>query len=249
MLPERGGFAPCGDGERPAASNHYNRGRGFGFAVKRNAIVLLMMVTGLGLMIWAGVENYSARQQDDVKVQSLEAELHQIETQADSAHVGTDATQAPDTPLLGEQAPDFTLTSLDGKKVSLKSYRGKAVIVDFWATWCGPCRVEIPWFEDFRQQYGPQGLAVLGVSTDQLDDSDPAKAHQVVTDFAKQIHMNYPVLMATDSVEQQYGGISALPTTFFINRSGQVVASTIGLAPHSVIEADIKKALGTGGNA
>ncbi len=208
-----------------------------------------MMVTGLGLMIWAGLENYSARRQEEAKVKGLEAELHQVETQADSANIGTDATSAPDTPLLGEQAPGFTLTSLDGRQISLKSYRGKAVIVDFWATWCGPCRVEIPWFEDFSKQYGPQGLTVLGVSTDPLDDNDPAKAHQAVSDFAKQIHMNYPILMATGGVEQQYGGINALPTTFFINRSGQVVASTIGLAPHSVIEADIKKALGTGGNA
>jgi len=207
------------------------------------------MIVGLGLMIWAGVENYRARQQEEAKVKALQATLNAIETEANSANIGTDSSSAPDTPLLGEQAPDFTLTALDGKQVSLKSYRGKAVIVDFWATWCGPCRVEIPWFEDFSKQYAAQGLAVLGVSTDPLDDDNPAKAHKAVSDFASQIHMNYPILMATNAVQQRYGGIDALPTTFFIDRSGKVVASTIGLAPHDVIEADIKKALGSGGNA
>src|ERR1700746_771323 len=91
----------------------------------------------------------------------------------------------------GVPAPDFELTSLDGKRVKLSDYRGKAVLLNFWATWCGPCKEEIPWFIDFEKQYGSQGLVVLGVAMD-----DDGKAS--VTKFARDMKMDYTVLLGND---------------------------------------------------
>ncbi|MGC2546919.1 MAG: TlpA disulfide reductase family protein, partial [Silvibacterium sp.] len=148
--------------------------------------------------------------------------------------------------------PSFTLKDTSGHKVSLSDYKGKAVIVDFWATWCAPCKIEIPWLEQFHNQYASQGLEILGISEDDLDPEDKAKLlqeKQGIANKAAQLKINYPVLIDDASVSTPYGGIDGLPTTFFIDRSGKVVASTVGLASRDMIEADIKKALGSGGQS
>lgn len=218
--------------------------------MKRNGIIVLLLVVGLGLMIWAGIENYTARQKEMTKIQALEAELSAAEGQTNGSNggaaSGADNSFAPESPLLNEQAPNFTLTSIDGKKISLASYRGKALIVDFWATWCGPCRMEIPWFISLKKQYAGKGLAVVGIATDAVDDGNPQQATKTIQNFATKMQMNYPVLLATNAVQQAYGGIDSLPTTFYINRKGVVVASTVGVPPHDVVVANIQKALSSG---
>lgn len=140
---------------------------------------------------------------------------------------------------IGSTAPDFTLTTLDGKKVKLSDYRGKAVLLNFWATWCGPCKVEIPWFMDLEKEYGPQGLVVLGVS---MDDDGPTKVAQ----FAKEMKIDYTVVMGNDDVADEYGGVAGLPTTFYVDRSGKIVKKVAGLVSHSEIEDGIKAALASG---
>lgn len=219
--------------------------------MKRNVIVLVMMVAGVSLMVWAGIENYRAHQQEQAKVKSLQAALSAAEAQATGSSQDDGNSGMPDQePLLGQQAPNFTLVDLHGNKVSLADYRGKAVVVDFWATWCGPCRMEIPWLVDFNKKYASQGLTVLGIATDTIDSNTGEQNPQTaIAKFAQQHNMNYPILLANLKVANQYGGIDSIPTTFFINRSGKVVASTVGLAPQSDIEADIQKALSTGGTA
>ena len=136
----------------------------------------------------------------------------------------------------GVQAPDFELASLDGKKVKLSDYRGKAVVLNFWATWCPPCKVEMPWFVDLQKQYGDEGLTVLGVA---MDDSDPQKIAQ----FASEMGVNYQVLLGTDKVSEQYGNVDFLPTTFYIDRKGRIVGKAAGLLSRSEIENDAKRAL------
>ena len=111
----------------------------------------------------------------------------------------------------GALAPDFELTTLDGKRVKLSDYRGKAVLLNFWATWCSPCKVEMPWFVDMQNRYGNDGLVILGVA---MDDSDTPKIAQ----FASEMGVNYPVLLGTDKVSEEYGNV-LVPTYQFLYRS------------------------------
>ena len=128
-------------------------------------------------------------------------------------------------------APDFTLPLIDGGQLRLSSYRGKVVLLDFWATWCVPCREETPHFVELQQKYGGQGLQIIGVSMD--DSSDP------VHTFYQQFHMNYPVVMGTADVGGAYGGVLGLPIAFLIDREGRIYAKHIGATDAAVFDKDI----------
>ena len=135
-------------------------------------------------------------------------------------------------------APDFTLETLDGKNMKLSDLRGKAVLLNFWATWCGPCKIETPWLVELQNQYGPQGLQIIGVEAGDDGKDDIAK-------FVKEMGINYPILLGKEAVGDAYGGIPALPETFFIGRDGKIVDKTMGLHGRGEIEDSIKKALDT----
>lgn len=130
-------------------------------------------------------------------------------------------------------APEFTLKDADGKMVKLSDYKGKVVLLNFWATWCGPCKIEIPWFKEFETNYKNKGFAVLGVSMD--DDGWDA-----VRPYIQQQAVNYRVLMGTEPVGALYGGVESLPTTFLIDRKGRIAATHIGLVSKSVYVNDLK---------
>jgi thiol-disulfide isomerase/thioredoxin len=135
-------------------------------------------------------------------------------------------------------APDFTLETLDGKSMSLSELRGKAVLLNFWATWCGPCKIETPWLVELQKEYGSQGLQVIGVAMDDSGKDDIAK-------FAQEMGVNYPVLLGKEAVGEEYGGVPALPESFFIGRDGKIVDRIIGLKGRGDIEEAIRKALNT----
>jgi thiol-disulfide isomerase/thioredoxin len=135
-------------------------------------------------------------------------------------------------------APDFSLESLDGKTMRLSDFRGKAVLLNFWATWCGPCKIEMPWFVDLQKQYGSQGLQIVGVAMDDASKEDIAK-------FAKDMGVNYPILIGKESVGDEYGGVPALPESFLITRDGKIIDKIIGLRGKAEIEDAVKKALDT----
>ncbi len=135
-------------------------------------------------------------------------------------------------------APDFSLESLDGGTMRLSDLRGKAVLLNFWATWCGPCKIEMPWFVDLQNQYRAQGLQIVGVAMDDASKADIKK-------FAQDMGVNYPILIGKEAVGDQYGGVPALPETFLIGRDGKIVDKIIGLRGKSEIEDSIKKALDT----
>lgn len=135
-------------------------------------------------------------------------------------------------------APDFTLESLDGKTMKLSDFRGKAVLLNFWATWCGPCKIEMPWFVELQNQYAAQGFQIVGVAMDDASKEDIGK-------FAKDMGVNYPILIGKESVGDQYGGVPALPESFLIGRDGKIVDKIIGLRGKAEIEDAIKKAINT----
>jgi len=135
-----------------------------------------------------------------------------------------------------KKAPDFELKDVSGKAVRLSDYRGKVVLLDFWATWCGPCNIEIPWFEDFQRKYKDRGFEVLGVSM----DDDGWKA---ITPFVAEKKINYRIVLGDDMTGDQYGGVEALPTTFVIDRDGRIASVHVGLANRKDFEDAIEKLL------
>lgn len=180
---------------------------------KRNALVVLVVIAVVALMLWVGVR----------------------QSRSGSPFAGA-------TPIMevGKTAPDFALSTLDGQTVHLSDYRGKAVVLNFWATWCDPCKIEMPWLVDLQKQYGPQGLQVVGVA---MDDS----GRDAIQKFAHEMGVNYVVLQGKNAVGDAYGA-TGYPTTVYIDRSGKVVNKILGLVSKSEIEDNIKQSLAGGGS-
>ncbi|MGH9557257.1 MAG: TlpA family protein disulfide reductase [Terriglobales bacterium] len=181
--------------------------------MNRNALVLVVVALAVGLMLYTG-------------------------SRMQSSSIG------PATPgrlsgqnVRGLVAPDFELQRLDGSTLKLSSLRGKAVVLNFWATYCGPCKIEMPWLTEFQKQYGPQGVEVIGVAM------DPESGR--VPDFVKEVGADYTILIGTEDVGDAYGGVQFLPATFYIDREGKVVDRVFGLVSRSEIEDNIKRSLGT----
>jgi cytochrome c biogenesis protein CcmG/thiol:disulfide interchange protein DsbE len=135
-------------------------------------------------------------------------------------------------------ATDFSLTDLSGHPLTLSQYRGTVVLLDFWATWCEPCRQEIPHFIDLQNKYGSQGVQIIGISMD--DDPQP------VRDFYQEFKMNYPVVMGTAKVAEQYGGVLGLPVAFVIGRNGRIYSKHVGAADLKALEKEITGLLQNG---
>jgi peroxiredoxin len=137
---------------------------------------------------------------------------------------------------VGSPAPEFTLADLNGNQVASSSLRGKVVILDFWATWCPPCREEIPHFVSLQSKYRGQGLQIVGVSLDAGGAKD-------VKPFADEHDVNYTMLIGNEDIARTYGNIYAIPTTFVLDRSGKIVQRFVGFTAPEVIEATIKPLL------
>jgi len=136
--------------------------------------------------------------------------------------------QAPTATASGTSVPDFTVTTIDGKKLSLSEYKGKVVLLDFWATWCTPCREEIPHFVEMQNQYGARGFQVIGISMD--DDDGPVKK------FYEEFKMNYPVAVGDDKLAEKFGGVLGLPVNFLIDREGRIHAKYLGATDYNTID-------------
>jgi thiol-disulfide isomerase/thioredoxin len=195
--------------------------------LNRNVIVVLCVVVAITALLLVGKRATKPPDSASAAV-------------AGSGQTAQGPIQSAGDPPKGSMAPAFALTSIpDGKSVPLASFRGKAVLLNFWATWCGPCKIEMPWLVDLQKKYGPQGLQIVGVAMDDTSSKE-------IADFAHKMGVNYVVLKGTEKVGDLYGGIDRLPLTYYLDRSGKVVDETVGLAGESVIEDAIKKALQQG---
>jgi len=213
--------------------------------VKRNVLVVVIVVFVLGLLSIAGWANWQNRVHAALRQQAM---ANQAVLVADNAP-GGDGGLHMSSPLVGKPAPNFTLTNLKGDKVSLANYKGKAVQINFWATWCAPCKIETPWLVELEKQYAPKGFEILGVSFDDLDKDDPKLLAKEKIDIAKsvqQLGISYPVLLDGDSIAKPYGDSDVYPTSYFIDRTGTVVAASFGLTSKDDLEGNIRKALGEG---
>jgi peroxiredoxin len=176
----------------------------------RNFIVLLVVIAVVAGMLFTAA-HYA----------------HKSKTGYDAALLGGD--------VRGMQAPDFDLKTLDGKEVKLSDYRGKAVLVNFWATWCDPCKIEMPWIIDLQNKYRGQGFEVIGIA---MDDSGP----DAIRRFAQAMGVNYTILQGKNAVGDAYGA-TGYPMSVYIDREGHVVDRVMGLVGKSEIEDHIEAAL------
>jgi thiol-disulfide isomerase/thioredoxin len=208
--------------------------------LKRNTIVLGITLLILATFAWAGWANWENRKQA--------AEKRAAALKADLAAASNPEAPYTQSPLLGKQAPAFTLQDLSGKQVSLDAYKGKALLINFWATWCGPCKLETPWLVELRNEYASKGFEILGVDSED-DDVTPsdkpawAKDKAAVVQFVQEEHMPYPVLLDGDSITQAYGPFDAMPMSFFVDRSGKVISTQMGITSKDDMEMKIKQTL------
>lgn len=196
--------------------------------MKRYALVLGVMVLGISMMLWAGWHNLRERRLAMQRAQ----ENHVALTPAPGGGQSSDDASEPH--LRGRAAPAFSLVTLDGKKISLSDYKGRPVLINFWATWCAPCKVEMPWFEQFHSQYAAQGLEILGIAEDDVGKDEIARA-------AKKTGVTYPILLTDGTMAKKYGGLDYFPTSFYVDRRGVVIEETAGLGSKDQVEANIRK--------
>ncbi len=138
---------------------------------------------------------------------------------------------------IGSRLPDFLVKDLQGREISSTDLRGKVVLIDFWATWCQPCKKEMPGYQKLIGRYGPRGFAVVGLKFDTMRDAeDPVL-------FAKKLGIRYPLAVATDDLKQKFGGIIGLPTTMLYDRKGVLRKKIIGFEYTDAIESELKPLL------
>jgi thiol-disulfide isomerase/thioredoxin len=201
--------------------------------VKRNGLVFGVMVVGIALLLWAGWHNLRER-----RLAMQKAQENHVVLQKDGDAVSTDVDKPK---LVGKQAPGFTLMTLDGKKVSMSDFKGRPVLVNFWGTYCGPCKVEMPWLEEFRTKYAADKLEVLGLVY------DVEIGNETIGKEVKKLGVTYPILLTDPKVQAVYLSDSeVLPMSFYVNKNGVVVEETAGLGGKDEVEAHIKKTIASG---
>ena len=202
--------------------------------LQKLTLVLLVIVALIGCGAGADTTDNSAGGTPAVASSSQEAASDDF-AKADARNADK-SVPAVDTSQL-KSAPSWALADLAGEAMTSDELRGKVVLVDFWATWCGPCRKSIPHLIDLHNEYKDQGLEVVGVSLDQ-------KGPSVVIPFVEKYKITYPVVMGTQKVVQDFGGVRGIPTAFIISQDGKIYRKLVGLRPKEAYEKDIKALLG-----
>jgi thiol-disulfide isomerase/thioredoxin len=198
-----------------------------------------MMAAGITLVVWSGYKNHHERRLADEARNATRVTL--IPDNATSSGGGSEASPIADSPLRGKAAPAFTLTDIDGKKVSLSDFKGQPLVVNFWGTYCAPCKIEMPWLETFSKKYAADGFHVIGVTYDSEVGKD------TITKDAKQLGVTYPILLSDPKAEKDYLSDSeVLPMSFYVDRTGKIIEVTAGLGSEDELEAMVKKTIAAG---
>ena len=146
---------------------------------------------------------------------------------------------APAPAIRGVAAPEFELADVDGAMVKLSDFKGKVVLVNFWATWCAPCEIETPWFVEFDKKYGEDGLEIVGISLDE-EGVEPVK------EFMERYSIEYTIVMGDEDTAQNFGGVIGLPTSFIVDQDGKFYSMHRGLVSKDLYEDEIERLLGIG---
>ncbi len=214
--------------------------------VMRKALLVVLMATGLGLVVWSGVHNLRARRremqlQEEARVDLLPGAGDAAGSAAGAAGGTPTEKEAGDSPLKGKAAPEFSLEDLSGKKVSLSDFKGRPLVVNFWGTYCAPCKIEMPWLEEFEKKYAGSGFEVLGVTYDAEVGKDTIEKN------VQRLGVTYPILLSTPKVEDAYLHDSeVLPMSFYVDKAGKVVDVTAGLGSKDELEGMVKETIGAG---
>ena len=201
----------------------------------RRALLLLVMIAGIWLVLWSGWHNLSQR-----RTAQLRQENRVTLVPDTSSAAGGESTNTP-SPLRGKTAPAFTLADLNGKNVSLSDFKGKPLVVNFWGTYCAPCKIEMPWLEELSKKYAADGFEVLGVTY----DSEVGK--ETISKDVKKLGVTYPVLLSDPKAEKDYLSDSeVLPMSFYVDKTGKVIEVTAGLGDKNELEAMVKETIASG---
>jgi thiol-disulfide isomerase/thioredoxin len=197
----------------------------------RRALLLFIMVGGISLVLWSGWRNFSERRKAAQALQQARVTLVP----------NTSESPAADSPLRGKPAPAFTLVDLAGKKVSLSDFKGHPMVVNFWGTYCEPCKLEMPWLQEFSKKYAADGFDVVGVTYDAEVGKD------TISKDAQKLGVTYPILLSDSKAEKDYLSDSeVLPMSFYVDKTGTVIEVTAGLGPKEDVEAMVKKTIASG---
>jgi thiol-disulfide isomerase/thioredoxin len=205
----------------------------------RRALLLLMMVAGISLVVWSGYHNFHER---SLTAQAREA-THVTLIPDNPNSPGTASADAPDapSPLLGKPAPPLSLVDLNGRHVSLSDFKGHPLVVNFWGTYCAPCKIEMPWLETFSKKYAADGFDVIGVTYDSEVGKD------TISKDVQKLGVTYPILLSDPKAEKDYlSDTEVLPMSFYVDRTGKVIQVTAGLGSEDQLEAMVKQTIAAG---
>ena len=200
----------------------------------RRALLLLIMVAGLGLVCWSGWKNLSERRR------AAQMQANRVELIPDTPSASDSPVAA--SPLRGKTAPAFSLADLEGKKVSLSDFQGHPMVVNFWGTYCAPCKLEMPWLEEFSHKYAAEGFKVVGVTYD-AEVGTP-----LISKDVHKLGVTYPILLSNSKAEKDYLSDSeVLPMSFYVDKTGKVIEVTAGLGSKQQLESMVKETIASGG--
>jgi len=205
--------------------------------VMRRALLLIIMVAGVALVAWSGRQNWLARR----SILQTQKE-QQVELIPNTQNATSDDSATGESPLKGKSAPAFTLADLDGKKVSLSDFKGHPLLINYWGTYCAPCKIEMPWLQEFSKKYAGDGFQIVGITYDSEVGRD------TIAKDTKQLGVTYPILLSDPKVEDAYlHGTEVLPMSFYVDKAGKVIDVSAGLGSKDELESMVKKIIAAGG--